>query len=445
VSGVVRLVAALLLPAAAIAAPDLSLPREIAGARVFPDHARPGLYYLAPGDLEIATDANGRPKLHFLQMRYTGTALYGNQGDAGVLSTLTIGVRLDVPTEPELRALRKAVQTFAGRQVELRPLPITSLDAVLAYAPIGDEPADVEAVGEGYFESDDANEAKSDHRSFWRERTFTIPMNAATSQLLWELLHRQEVALSVNYAFLTRGAHSAEQAELDVSAAEGELADQLAERLKEAGVPLKSKQGPKGVAGLLLQRLEKQQKKDQEKWGGAPDGDDEKGDPKEKKKDTGPKQRTQLARAGAIAIRIDAARWPELFRRVDFNEQAPPGYAVLRLYCYDFKDGLRPELLFKKVDVEATAVGGRTVSLATKFLRSQPDLYARTLRFELPVLLDRPYRYRVTTAEPDGTLDEGPWTERESWTQILDVTSRPDEVTAVPQPALEGNEEGGLE
>ena len=201
------------------------------------------------------------------------------------------------------------------------------------------------------------------------------------------------------------------------------------------------------MAGQLLARLEKQQKQEKEKWAGAPDGGESEDGPDaaKKKKDAGPPQRTQVARVGATAIRIDAQRWPELFRRVDFNEQAPPGYAVLRLYCYDFKDGLRPELLFKKVDVEATAVGGRTVSLSTKFLRSQPDLYARSLRFELPVLLDRPYRYRVTTAQPDGTLDEGPWTERESWTQILDVTSRPDEVTAVPLPALEGNEEGGLE
>ena len=90
-------------------------------------------------------------------------------------------------------------------------------------------------------------------------------------------------------------------------------------------------------------------------------------------------------------------------------------------------------------------MSGRTLSLSTKFLRSQPDLYARSLRFELPVLLDRPYRFRVTTARPDGTLDEGPWTERESWTQILDVTSRPDEVTAAPQPALGENQEGGPE
>jgi hypothetical protein len=440
VSIVVRLAAALLLlPAAAAAAPDLSLPREVGGERVYPDAAKPGLYYLAPGDLEIATE-NGRPRLHFLQMRYTGTALYGNQGESGVHSTLTIGVRLDVPTEPELRALRKAVQTFAGRQVELRPLPITSLEAVLAYAPIGEEPADLETVGEGYFESEDKGAARSDNRSFWRERTFTIAMNAATSQLLWDLLHRQEVALSVNYAFFTRGVHSAEQVALDVQATEGEVAEKLAEKLKEAGVPIADKKGPKGVAAQLLERLKKQEKK--EKWGGAPEGDK---DAPKKQKDKGPPQRTHLARAGATAIRIDAARWPELFQRVDFNEQAPPGYAVLRLYCYDFKDGLRPELLFKKVDVEATAVSGRAISLSTKFLRSQPDLYARSLRFELPVLLDRPYRYRVTTARPDGTLDEGPWTERESWTQILDVTSRPDEVTAAPQPALGENQEGGPE
>ena len=164
-----------------------------------------------------------------------------------------------------MRALRKAVQTFAGRQVELRPLPITSLDAVLAYAPIGDESADLETVGDGYFESEDKNAARSDNRSFWRERTFTIAMNAATSQLFWDLLHRQEVALSVNYAFFTRGVHSAEQVALDVQATEGEVAEKLAEKLKEAGVPIAGKKGPKGVAAQLLERLRKQEKK--ENWG----------------------------------------------------------------------------------------------------------------------------------------------------------------------------------
>jgi hypothetical protein len=422
----VRLAAALLLPVAAAAAPDLAAPRSIGGMRVFPDFSRPDLYYLAPGDLEVAIDENGRPKLHFLQMRYTGTALYGNQGESGSFSTLTIGVRLHSPSEPELLLLRKSLQTLVGHLVELRPLPITAFEAAVVYAPIG-EPASERSAGEkGYFESDDRNEAHSDNRAFWRERTFTIPMNAETSQLFWDLLHRQEVALSLGYAFFTRGVYSNELARVDVHGVEQEVEKQIRENLKGAGVPIAATERPGGVTARLLELVRAQLTGEKVE---------------DEKKDEGPPPRTALARSGATAIRVDAARWPELFKRVDFNEQAPPGYAVLHLYCYDFKDRLRPELLFKKVDVEATAVGGRTVELSAKFLRSQPDLYARSVRFELPVLLDRPYRYRVTTARPDGTLDEGPWTERQSWSQILDVTSRPDEVTAAPPLTKDGERE----
>jgi hypothetical protein len=416
-----RLAAALLLPAAAAgAAPDLSAPRDVGAFRVYRDFERPGLYYLAPGDLEVAIDENGRPKLHFLQMRYTGTAAYGNQGEAGSLSTLTLGVRLRAPTQPEMVFLRGSLQKLAGRRVEIRPLPVTAFEAVLVYTAIGESASEIAAVENGYFESEDEGEARSDDRSFWRERTFTIPMNAATSQLLWDLLHRQEVALSLGYAFFTRGVYSSELAHVDVEGAEAAVEKAILEQLAGAGVPIAAER-PKGIAARLLERLRAQR-------------EGEAADPAAEDGPQAPPLRTALAHSGATAIRVDAARWPELFRRVDFNQEAPPGYAALRLYCYDFKDGLRPELLFKKVDIEATAVGGRIVSLSAKFLRSQPDLYARSVRFELPVLLDRPYRYRVSTAKPDGTLDVGPWTERESWSQILDVTSRPDEVTAAPTP-----------
>jgi hypothetical protein len=405
------------LPVAAAAAPDLSEPRDIGGQRFYPDDEKPGLFYLAPGGLEIAIDENGRPRLRFLQMRYTGTALYGNQGESGSLSTLTIGVRLQSPPEPEMTQLRKSVQVLSGRLIELRPLPVTGFEAVLAYVPIGEPDTPPSAAGEsGFFESEDRGEARTDQRAFWRERTFTIPMNEATSQLLWDLLQRGEVALSIGYVFFTRGVHTNEHARVDVSGVEKEVEQELRDRLKNAGVPLASDR-PTGITARLLELI-------RAKLAGEEIPEDD-------ERDAAP-QRTSVARSGALAIRVDAKRWPELFERVDFNEKAPPGYAVLRLYCYDFKDGLRPELLFKQVDVEATAVGGRTATLSAKFLRSQPDLYARSIRFELPVLLDRPYRYRVKTARPDGRLDEGPWIERESWSQILDVTSRPGEITAPP-------------
>jgi hypothetical protein len=291
--------------------------------------------------------------------------------------------------------------------------------------PIGAPTSEQGAGDRGYFEADGKDAAQSDQRSFWRERTFTVPMNAETSQLFWDGLQNGELVLSLGYAFFTRGVYSSELAHVDISGVEQEVEKALREQLAGAGIPIA--QGPPlGTTARLLELVRAQLA-------------GEKVEPA--KPDEGPPQRKALARSGALAVRVDAKRWPELFSRVDFNEQMPPGYAVLRLYCYDFKDALRPELLFKKVEVEATAVGGRTVSLAAKFLRTQPDLYAQSIRFELPVLLDRPYRYRVTTARPDGTLDVGPWTERQSWSQILDVTSRPDEVTAAPPRSQVGEPE----
>ena len=48
------------------------------------------------------------------------------------------------------------------------------------------------------------------------------------------------------------------------------------------------------------------------------------------------------------------------------------------------KDDLRPDLFFKKVEVEAVAVNGRPTPAEVKFLPGQRDLYARTLRFPGP-------------------------------------------------------------
>ncbi len=397
--------------AAAGAAPDLAAPREIGPFRVYPDSADERRFYLAPGDLEVATDENGRPELHFLQLRYTGTALYGNQGEAGSHSTLTLGVRLDAPSPAEMAFLRRSLASLANLgRVELRPLPVVAFEAVLAYVPIGDVPAEVNVVGEGHFESEDAREARSDDRAFWSERTFTISMDAETSQLFWDLLHRQQLAVSINYAFFSRGVHTNELATVDVDATEREVERELLETLRDAGVPLAIEK-PRGIAARLLERLRAERSGEE-----VADEDDAPGLP----------ERTRLVQSGATAVRVDAERWPELFQRVDFNDRMPPGYAVVKVYCYDFAETRRPDLFYKKVEIEAEAVGGRRVSLDAKFLYSQPDLYARTLRFPVAVQVDRPFRYRVTTAARDGRTETGPWIERAAWGGILDITTPAD-------------------
>lgn len=435
-SACARLAGLLLLAASSASAlPDLDAPEQIGALRIFRDHERASVFYYAPGDLQLARDSDGAPALRFLAMRYVGTAAYGDQGESGGVGTLTMRFQLEPPSRVEFAAARLALgREHAIAGIELRPLPITDFRAALAYAPIGGSEESGEDSGGsavtagGHFEADGGDGAQSDADAFWSERTFTIPMDANTAQLFWALLQRGEVALSITYAFYTRGVASSMIPEIVVDANTRALERDFFDALDAAGIPRKEEK--KGVAGHLLDQV-----MDTGIFGG------ERRERREHEAAELPIE-TRLVHASALGIRVDAKRWPELFQRVDFNEQAPPGYGALRVYCYDFKDDLRPELFFKKVEIAATAVGGRETTLDFKFLKSQPDLYARSVRFENAVLLDHPYRYRVSEAKRDGTVEVGPWVERASWSEILDVTSRPEEPPATePEPEAAASED----
>jgi hypothetical protein len=132
-----------------------------------------------------------------------------------------------------------------------------------------------------------------------------------------------------------------------------------------------------------------------------------------------------LVRSGTTPVGIDAQRWPDLLRQIDVNQQAPPGYAALDVYCYDFNNALRPDLYEKQVEIQADGVGGRPVTAATTFQRMLPDLYARSVRFDVGVRMDRPYRFRVRETLLDGRTRLLAWKTAASWDRILDVTSAP--------------------
>ncbi len=120
------------------------------------------------------------------------------------------------------------------------------------------------------------------------------------------------------------------------------------------------------------------------------------------------------------------ARWPRIIRRIDINESAPPGYAALDVYCYDFSQGTDAARYETQVEIQAAGVGGKPVALSATFSRTQPDLYARSLRFPVAVRMDRPYRFRVLSIAQDGTSKTTPWRERLGWTELLDVTAQGD-------------------
>ena len=372
--GVALLVVALAAPLSA--APDLHSERPVGTLRIYSDASNARLYYYAPPEIQLVRDSDGKPDFHFLETRYTGTAL---SKDAGLTRHATLlSFRLELPRIPA-QELTQAARTLggSGRPAEIRPLPIRSLKTALVYATVGIPDQVATPLPSGRFEA--AGEGAGSEGAYWTERICTVGLDSLTAQIFRTALESHQVMLSVGYAFVVRDT----------------VGDQGLDQL--TGAPalveeLKGQLGPRST--------------DRDSTAAASGG-------------------WRVVRAGAIEIELDTKRWPDLMRRVDLNDRAPPGYAALDVYCYDFNNDLRPDLAEKRVEIDAEAIGGRRVKLDSMFRRSDPDIYSAGVRFPVAVRLDRPYRYRLSETKVDGRVTEGRWREVSSWNRILDVTSPP--------------------
>jgi len=365
-----------LLPGRALAVPDWKTQRAAGALTIYADDSRPNRFYYAPAEIAVVTTPDGKPDFHFLETRYTGSAVGRDRGTILHKSLVTFTVRLPHPPAEELTRVARELGG-AGAPADLRPYPVKKIATALVYVVIG---GDTTSLPPGRFESTGEAEGSG---STWTERVYTVGLDSLTAQAFRAALEKDQVYLSLGYAFL--GDALAQDAGI------GELtgSPEIVEGLKSA------------LSGARADSS------------GAP-------------ADT---VRTHVIRAGAIEIGLDVKRFPELMRRVDLNDKAPPGYAALDVYCYDFNNELRPDLAEKRVEIDAEGVSGKRVKLETAFLREQPDLYSAGIRFPVAVRLDRPYRYRTREVKLDGMEHQSVWRERQSWSEILDVTSQSKNVT----------------
>ncbi|HZI89951.1 MAG TPA: hypothetical protein VFD83_05835, partial [Candidatus Polarisedimenticolia bacterium] len=327
----------------------------------------PNRFYYAPAEIAVVTKPDGAPDFHFLETRYTGSAVARDRGMILHKSLLSFTVRLPHPPAAEVS---RAARELGG---DLRPYPVKRIATALVYAVIG---GDTTSIPAGRFEAGDAEGGT------FTERVYTVGLDSLTAQAFRAALEKDQVSMSLGYAFLGDARAS------DAGAGELTGSPEIVEGLKQALA--------------------------------------------ESHPATADTVRTHVIRAGAIEIGLDVKRFPDLVRRVDLNDQAPPGYAALDVYCYDFNNELRPDLAEKRVEIEAESVSGKRVKLETGFLRDQTDLYSASVRFPVAVRLDRPFRYRTREVKLDGMEKHSVWRERQSWTEILDVTTPAREVVPVP-------------
>lgn len=343
------------------AQPNFAGIQRIGDLTVFPDVQDRSVFYYVPGPIRME-ERNGMPMFDFLQTRYTGSALRGDQGDFRIFSQVTLSVKTKPIDEDVLRAAAIHLG-WRGRTAELRPVPLSRLEADLVYAlPGADSPSSIAG--------DSVEVASSNAR--WYDQTFTIRLNDVGSMALWQSLQDGRAIMSFAYAYVAAGVDRPfEQVETggNVSASEWR-ADSLAPPMPESG------------------------------------------------------SIDRVVYADAFNIELDPELHPEHFTRVDLNgDRVPPGYAAIAVRCYDFKDGLRDDLWEKILEIEAESVSGRPSRISMHFSIDDVRIYKHSARFPYAVRLDRPYRYRVTEITLDGDELVGPWVERDSWVEPLDVTT----------------------
>jgi hypothetical protein len=360
-------------PAGAV--PDLASRRTTGAMMVFADDQRPDLFYYAPLEIRLVAAPDGKPDFSFVEMRYTGSALSRDRGLVLHRSFVTLRVQLPPHSADELARCARSLGV-GGRAADLRPLPIRRLEAALIYSSIGTSPdTTARALPGGRFQGSREAEGPAGE-SYWTERVFTVGVDSLTAQALHATLENGQLSMSLGYAFV----------------ADGRLARE----------PWGAVDGPQALSEALGRELS------------GPSGTDL-------------ARRDSVLRrvvvAGAIPIRVDARRWPDLLRRVDVDADSRAGFAALEVYCYDFRDNRRPDLYEKQVEVEAESVGGQPVRLQVAFARAHPDVYSASLRFPVAVKLDRPYHYRVAELRPDGSSTQGNWRAGRDWVGLLDLTT----------------------
>jgi hypothetical protein len=361
----------LLVCSTGVAQPVAHGKQEISGLELFGDFRNDNLFYYAPGKLKLALDPDGKPKFQLLEMRYTGTAATGDSGEKRFMNVVQFTVSMD---QVSAEMLKEARLSLGSERIELRPLPMRSIEAILV-TPVGDPNAasPYTRIGtDGSFQAA-GNAGTSGRDGYWTERTFTLKLENHEAQLLWDQVEQGQLALSLGYAFYA-DIIPARKGDMEVTGDKPfteEMESQEADMLTTDTLAV-----------------------------------------------------TQMVKADAFPVRIDAQKWPDLLKKIDINEGVPPAYAALEVRCYDFTDDLRPDLAIKAVEIQATGVSGRPVTLpAKKFSSSQPDLNAQPIHFPYAVKLTQPFRYRVIEYTLEGNREEAPWITKDSWASVLDITT----------------------
>jgi hypothetical protein len=368
----------------ATAQPLLSSMQLVQDQRVYRDMKQSNLFYYMPFDYKLVTGIDGRPDFTLMQMRYTGTRATGDAGSAKYNNLLQFRVALDQQQQKKVTDLKAALKKMVPGS-ELRSLPVRKFSSVLVFAGTTDTAFhdSLHIIKTNYAEATD--ESAAVNNSYWSERVVTLRLNNFDAQMVESALRNRQSVMSFSYAIYTV--------------------------FSEADAEDVTVYGNSGMRKEIKDFFEN-----------------------EVKNQTDSALRVTMIRADVISLAVNVNDWPGVIQKVDINEKVPARYPLFDVYCYDFNNALRPDLYSKKIEIKATSVNGSDVVAVFSFRQSQPELYAKSIRFPYAVRFDKPFYYRVTEVSADGEAMATEWKQKKEWSELLDITSPPDKVVVKTVP-----------
>lgn len=344
--------------------------KTIEGVDVYTDLTVSNQYYYAPGSLTLKKNATGRPEFQLLQMRYTGTKLENTVGEKRFTNIVQFGVEMEKVKSSTLKEVKKQL----GKGVKLYPLPIKNVAANVVVPAAQIDGSDNDRIlNSGSSSQAYSNSGINSKTTYWSERTFTLKLDNAGSQLLWSLLEEKKMAISVGYAF------SADM----LNTYKGDLVAEGDSTFIEQTEYIAEDLGIDSLATSLV-----------------------------------------VVKSGSFAIELDVAQHPDLLKKTDINDQLSLVYPSIEVRCYDFLENLRPDLAMKKVKLKAFGINNREVELPTvKILSSQPDLHTFNVSSDYVVSLERPLSYQIIEITEDGEKKELEWQQLDAWGALINATT----------------------
>ncbi|WP_109302600.1 hypothetical protein [Aquimarina sp. AU474] len=354
------------------AQPNMSDRHLIQEVIIYGDESDKNTFYYAPKTIQLDENEEGEPSFSFVKMTHIGSRSRGTETwKQSSMIQFTISPR--TLSSKQLKYVKGILKERICQSCKLRflPMPIKKMEAHLVYVDL--ETNKEEILTANYTKNDSKEKFEG---GIWNTKTFTIRPDKHTTQIIWDGIKKEKGVLSVAYALWGNGKYT----------------DSISYMFN----------GPKELAEVFHNLNNDSLKTKEEKASGT------------------------LISTGAYAVDVDINKWPELLNEISFESTLSPRYGLIDVYCYDFTNQIRPDLVAKLIEFQAEGVRNKKVTSELEFNKDSPDVYAYELRFKYAVRLDKPLRYKVIELTQKGEVIEGSWQQKENWTGIIDVSSQKD-------------------